>query len=246
MILILSPAILFSQTKNDTDAVHYEKPPYHTHQYQDDSTFSILLNTSTVIYTARDTRINNWLTKYGYRPPQRIPTGVNIELAAIPFNSKMMFGINGGTVVSRQDIISSNFTIGIYRRFVERRKFWILAGAGIGRHGDRVVLNGQVPPEFDSLANQYNKILSLHRTGFLIEPAARLFWYPIQTRKLQLGLFANTAYDFSFNTRWKLGYYNQNGQFTSFKRIRKPTDVQTEQEFGFAFSGGLSFCFKFN
>ncbi len=246
MVLLLPPAILFSQSKNDTGSVYYQQLPYQPHKYQDDSTFSILFNISSVFITSHDSKIDNWLTKYGYRPPQNIPVGINIELAAIPFNSKMMFSLNGGTIVSRQDIITSNFTIGVYRRFFERKNFWVLAGAGLGKHGDRVVLNGQMPPSFDSIANQYNKELSLHRTGFLIEPAARFFWYPIQTRKIQFGLFANAAYDLSFNTRWDLGYYNQNGQFTSFKRIRKPTDVQTQREFGWAFSGGLSFCFKLN
>ena len=240
------PAILFSQAKDDMASVDYQQLPYRLHKYQDDSTFSILFNISTVFSTAKDIKINTWLTKYRYRSPQDIPTGVSIELAVVPFKSKMMFSLNAGIIVSRQDLITSNFTIGTYRCVLERKRFRILAGASLGKHGDRIVLNGQMPASFDSLAIQYHKVLSLRRTGLVIEPATRFYWYPIQTRKVQLGLFVNVAYDFSFNTRWHLGYYNQNGQLTSFKRIHTPTDVQTQKEFGWAFSDGLSFCFKFN
>jgi hypothetical protein len=239
------PAILFSQTKKDSVFSYQELTP-HLHKYQDDSTFSILFNVSNVFFTAKNQKIDKFLTRYGYNAPQNIPVGINIELAAIPFNSKMMYSLKAGTIVSKQDLITSDFTLGAYRRFFERKQFRIMAGAGLGKHGDRIVLNGNVPPNIDSLAHQYNRVLSFHRTGFLIEPAVRFFWYPVQTKKFQLGLFANAAYDFAFNTRWKLGYYNQNGQFTSFKKIKRPTNVQTEHELGWAFSDGISFCFKFD
>jgi hypothetical protein len=244
-VLLFFPAILFSQTKNDSLSYDPEQS-YQLHKYQTDSTFSILFNISNVFFTAQDKKINNFLTKYGYTPPQNIPIGINLELAAVPFNSKMMFTLNGGTVVSRQSIVSANFTVGAYRRLFERKHIWLLAGAGLGTHGDRIPLSGEIPPSFDSLAHEYNRLLSLHHTGFLIEPATRFYWYPYQTKRLQLGLFGIVAYDFAFNSRWKLGYYNENGQFTSFKKIGKANGVPTQQEFGWAFSDGISFCFKFD
>lgn len=245
IIFLFSPAILFSQSVH-TDSVYSKKKSVHPQVYQDDSTFSILFNASNAFYTAKDPKFNNFLNKYGYRAPQNVTVGINLELAAVPFNTKMMYSLKAGTIISKQDIITSNFTLGAYRRLVETKQFWLLAGLGLGKHGDRIALNGNVPPNIDSLAKEYNRILSLHRTGFLVEPAVRFYWYPIQTKKFQLGLFGNVAYDFAFNTRWKLGYYNQNGNFTSFKKIGKPTNVQTEHELGWVFSDGISFCFKFD
>jgi hypothetical protein len=243
--LLLLPAILFSQV-NIHDSLYNQQSPNYQRKYADDSTFSILFNISAVFSTSKDPKINNFLTKYGYRAPQSVPVGINLELAAVPFNSKMMFSIQGRTIISKQDIVSSNFTIGAYRRFLERKHFWLLGGLGLGTHGDKIVLNGKMPPSFDSLANVYKRLLSLHRTGFLIEPAVRFFWYPVETKKIQIGLFAGAAYDLAFNTRWRLGYYKENGQFTSFKRIGKPTNVQTQKEFGWVFADGISFCFKFD
>ncbi|MBS1918493.1 MAG: hypothetical protein JST87_19675 [Bacteroidetes bacterium] len=240
--LLLLSVLVFAQPNNDS----LYRSSNSLHKYEDDSTFSVLFNISTVFTTAKDPKINNFLTKYGYHPPQNIPVGINLEIATIPFNSKMMYSLQGGTIISTQDIVSAHFTLGAYRRFVERKHFWFLAGLGLGTHGDRVVLDGNMPESFDSLAKAYNKLLSLHRTGFLVEPAARFFWNPIQTKKIQLGLFAGTAYDFGFNTKWKLGYFKENGQFTSFKRIRNTTNVQTQKEFGWAFTDGISFCFKFD
>ena len=216
------------------------------HRYQVDSTFSILFDVSTVFYTAKDSKIDNFLTKYGYTAPQNVPVGINFELAAIPFNSKMMYGLAASTIVSKQDISSTIFKAVAYRQFFERRHFWISGGLGLGIHGSRIFLNGKMPPSFDSLSNLYDRELVLKRNGFEIEPGVRFFWYPIQTRKFQLGLFAATAYDLSFNSRWKLGYYNPSGQFSSFKSLSKRTGVQAHHEFGWAFSDGLSFRFKFD
>jgi hypothetical protein len=244
MLLLILPSILFAQLKNDS-AELYRLQPNQIHRYQDDSTFSILFNLSNVFFTARDPKINNFLTKYGYIPQQNVPVGINLELAAVPFDSKMMFVLNGGTIVSRQSIVTSNFTLGAYRRFFERKSIWLMGGLGIGAHGDRIALSGEIPPNFDSLQRVYNRLLSLHHSGFLVEPAARFYWYPYRTKRLQIGLFAAAAYDFAFDSKWKLGYYNQNGQFTSFKKIGKTSSVPTQQQFGWAFSDGVSFIFKF-
>jgi hypothetical protein len=247
LIMQILPAIVFSQVKDDSVSVNHSKNFLSPRHYPEDSTFSILANISTVFYTANDSKIDNFLVKYGYNAPQKIPLGVNIELAAVPFESKMTFTISGSTIVSKQDIVTAEFKIGAYRRFFEREHFWISAGLGLGTHGSRIILDGNMPPHFDSLAAQYGKQLALRTTGFVVEPGVRFFWYPLQTRRFQLGIFANPAYDFSFNTRWKLGYYNDSRQSSSFKDISKNSDVQnSHKEFGWALGDGLSFCFKFD
>ena len=230
MVLSILPAALFSQART----------------IKEDSTFSILFNVSTVFYTAKDARTDNFLNKYGYRAPQNVPVGINLELAAIPFDSKMMYCLNASTIVSPQAIVSSYFKLAAYRQFFERKHFWLSGGLGAGTHGSRIALNGRMPPNFDSLANLYGKELVLRRTGVVIEPALRAFWYPFRTPKFQLGLFGNVGYDFAFNRKWKLGYYNQNGNVSSFRGISKSTNVLSQKEFGWAFSDGLSFRFKFD
>ena len=247
VILQILPASLFSQVKSDSTVVDYTNKSHTIRRYKEDSTFSILANISTVFYTANDPTIDNFLVKYGYKAPQKVPVGVNLELAAVPFESRMTFSLSASTIVSTQDIVTAEFKIGAYRRIFERQHFWISTGLGVGTHGSRIILDGQMPPHFDSLAAQYGKQLALRRTGFVIEPAVRFFWYPLETRRFQLGIFANPAYDFSFNTRWKLGYYNSSGQSSTFKDISKNSDVQnSHKEFGWALGDGLSFCFKFD
>jgi hypothetical protein len=93
---------------------------------------------------------------------------------------------------------------------------------------------------------RYHKELVLRRTGIVVEPAARFFWYPLQTSRFQLGLFAGVGYDFSFNRGWKVGYYNPGGGFSTFRGIGKTSDVLTHREFGWALSDGISLCFKFD
>lgn len=246
LVLLSLPVFLFSQENKDSSTAITHEQVLRSHGYAVDSTFSLLFNPNDAFYTAQDHKINNFLQKYGYHPAPAIQVGVNLELAAIPFNSKMLYTLAGGTIVSYQSILTSHLTIGAYRRFMERKKIWLFAGAGFGTHGNRVLLNGRMPASFDSIANQYHKELSLHRSGFLLEPAVRFYWYPIQTSKFSFGLFANVAYDFAFDSRWKLGYFNQNGQFTSFRRIGKASNVQASREFGWALGNGLSFSYKFD
>ncbi|HLK30323.1 MAG TPA: hypothetical protein VKT28_17205 [Puia sp.] len=212
--------------------------------HQRDSTFSLVFNASTVFYTAQDSRINNFLEKYHYNSPQQVPMGIRLELAVVPAESKMMYAINAATVVSRQSIVTGDFSLGAYRRFLESKNFWVLGGLALGVHYDRIVLNGNLPPSFDSIANVYDRTLSLHRAGFIAEPAVKFFWYPVQWQKFQLGLYAGAAYDFDFNSQWKLGYYNKGGTYTTFHRIHQSTNVKTHHEYGWAFTAGLSACFK--
>jgi hypothetical protein len=226
LILAFAPFTLKSQSLKDSSAI----PSY-----------SLMFNVSTTFYTAMDTRINSFLTKYNYSKPQNVPVGLRFEIALMPSGGKMVYGINAGTVISNQDIVTADMSLGAYYRFFETKNFWILAGLSVGEHFDRIVLNGELPPSFDSLAKKYNTTLSLHRDGIIIEPATKFFWYPFKTKKTQLGLFTGIYYDFDFNSRWRVGYYPENSK--TFKNLRKPTNVATVHEFGWVFSSGLSICF---
>jgi hypothetical protein len=232
LVLVLSPVFLFSQSKSDTAAI----PPRHSA-----SSYVLMFNVGTVFYTAKDARINKFMGKYGYAQQQDVPVGLKIELVGMPFGGKMIYSINASTVVSKQDILSADLSIGAYYRFLETGKFWFTAGIALGEHFDRIYLNGKLPPALDSLAKKYNASLSLHRTGSITEPAVKIFWFPIQTKNFQLGLFTAICYDFDFNSRWRVGYYPKGSNL--FKNLRKPTDVGTTQQFGWVFNTGLSVCF---
>ena len=228
------PAAIFSQNNKDTGADHHLADRH-------EQALSFMFNAGTSFYTAKDMRINEFMNKYGYRPPQNFPIALYLETAVLPSRSKMAYGINAKIIVSDQDLITADFSLGAYRRFFETKHLWFMGGLSMGEHFDRIVLNKGLPPLFDSIAAQYGRTLSLHRTGFIAEPAAKVFWYPLQTKGFQLGLFAATAYDLDFNSRWKLGYYPQNSD--RFKRLKKPTGINTKQEFGWVLSGGISIGF---
>jgi hypothetical protein len=226
LFFVLLPCILLAQTKEDSTPA---------------SSYALMFNVSTVFYTAQDPRINNFMDKYGYIKPQDIPTGLRFEIAGMPLGGKMIYGINAGTVISKQDIITADLSLGVYRRLLESKNFWLLAGIAVGEHFDRIVLNKTLPPLFDSLSKKYDATLSMHRNGVIVEPAVKLFWYPLKTKKVQIGLFTGIYYDFDFNSRWRVGYYPEND--ATFKNLRKPTSVATIHEFGWVFSSGLSVCF---
>jgi hypothetical protein len=243
LVLVLSPAILFSQVNTDTAAVRNlnQDPRPVKNEYRADSTFYFLFNISTTFNDVQDQRINKFLSKYGYTPPQNIPRGLRFELAGIPKGDKMIYSINASTIISQQDIITADLSLGAYFRFYKTKKVWLLAGLAIGEHFDRIFLNGNMPPLFDSLAKKYGNSLSLHRNGLIVEPATKIFWYPVQTKKFQVGLFTGIYYDFDFNSRWRIGYYPKNN--STFKNLRKPTKVSTIHEFSWVFSTGLSIAF---
>lgn len=224
--LVFAPVTLLSQSLKDSSAT----PSY-----------SLMFNISTVFYTAKDIRINSFLAKYNYTKPRNVPVGLRFEIALMPSGGKMIYSINAGTVISNQDIVTADMSLGAYRRLIETKNFWILAGVSVGEHLDRIVLNGELPPSFDSLSQKYNTTLSLHRDGIIVEPATKFFWYPFKTKKSQLGLFTGVYYDFDFNSRWRVGYYPENSM--TFKNLRKPTNVATVHEFGWVFSTGISICF---
>jgi hypothetical protein len=197
-----------------------------------------MFNISTVFYSAKDSKINKFLGKYGYTQPQQIPVGLRFELAGIPNGGRMVYSLNAGTIVSSQDITSADISLGIYYRFVKSKKISLLSGVAVGEHFDRIVLNKALPPNLDSLAIKYNTTLSLHRTGLMVEPAVKFFWYPLQAKKIHVGLFTGIYYNMDFNSRWRVGYYPHNGE--TFKNLRKPTQVSTIEEFGWSFCTGLS------
>ncbi len=200
-----------------------------------------MFNISTVFYSANDAKINKFLGKFGYTQPQKMPVGLRFELAVIPFGRNLVYSLNAGTIVSRQDIVTADVSLGIYYRFIKTKSISFLSGVAFGEHFDRVVLNKGLPPNLDSLAIKYNTTLSLHRTGFMVEPTAKFFWYPLQLKKIRIGLFTGIYYDMNFNSRWRVGYYPNNGK--TFKNLRKPTQVSTIEEYGWAFCTGLSMSF---
>jgi hypothetical protein len=242
LVIVLLPAVLFSQNKVDTVSYHKKGngPGLNKHDDTIDHAFVFMFNASTTFYTTKDSRINKFLSKYGYTPPQNIPVGLRIELAGMPYGGKMIYSLNAGTIVSKQDISTADLLLGVYRRFFETKKLWILAGLALGEHFDRIVLTGNMPPSLDSLAIKYNTTLSLRRNGFITEPAIKVFWFPLITKKFQLGIFAGIYYDLDFNSHWRVGYDPHNDN--SFKNLRRPTSVSTEEVFGWVFSSGISIC----
>jgi hypothetical protein len=210
-------------------------------QAPQDSSFSVLVN-STISFThANDLHINRWLAKYGYPVESRVPASLNVELAAIPVSSLILYSLKVSTIISAKNLTSFNLLGGVYKAIVKKKSFLLFAGLGAGYQNDIVTLNGDMPQDYKVLAAQYNKQLSLRREGLFVEPAARVFWYPVSYHNLQLGLAAGLAYDMDINSRWKLGYYdNNNGKFNHFKKIRKPADQQKVSEFGIAYNIGLT------
>jgi hypothetical protein len=235
-MIVCMPGILYSQ--NNTDSVSTQNKEKSKSAK---TVFPFMFNISTVFYSANDAKINKFLGKFGYTQPQKMPVGLRFELAGIPFGRNLVYSLNAGTIVSRQDIVTADVSLGIYYRFIKTKSISFLSGVAFGEHFDRVVLNKGLPPNLDSLAIKYNTTLSLHRTGFMVEPTAKFFWYPLQLKKIRIGLFTGIYYDMNFNSRWRVGYYPNNGK--TFKNLRKPTQVSTIEEYGWAFCTGLSISF---
>ena len=238
----LMPLTIFCQNKHDSTQAAKLIPDSAVpgKQLVSSTSYIFMTNISTVFYTAHDQRIDKFLKKYGYAAPQNIPVGIRLELSAIPAGGKMMYSLAAGTIVSKQDISSADFSLGLYRRFIQIKNIWALGGLSLGEHFDRIALNGSLPPAFDSLYNTYQSTLTLHRIGFAVDPSVKTFWFPWQRKNLQIGIFVGTSYDMDFNGKWRLGYYPHAG--SGFKNLGKPTNVATYHEFGWAFSTGLSVC----
>ncbi len=206
-----------------------------------DSSFSLLINNSLSYSHANDPHINRWLTKYGYPAEPHMPKSLNIELAAIPASSRILYSLNVSTIVSAKNLSTINLLGGVYGAFIKTPSLLVFAGFGAGYHVDMITLNGNMPADYKELAAKYNRQLSLHRAGLFVEPAVRAFWYAVHYHNLQLGLFAALGYDMDFNYRWRLGYYEtRSGKYSHFKKIKNPADQQRVSEYGISYNAGLS------
>jgi hypothetical protein len=120
----------------------------------------------------------------------------------------------------------------------------VFAGGATGLHRDIITLNGNLPPEYQQLANQVHSQLALRRAGLRLEPGIKVFWYPVHVGLLQIGLSGGLAYDVDLNSHWKLGYYSNNhGRYGHFKGITRPNDQVKVSDHGLTYGGGLSFRF---
>lgn len=211
-------------------------------QASGDSTFSLLFNTSLSFTHANDPHINRWLEKYGYPTEPHIPTSLNLEISAIPVASRLMYSVRLSTITSGKNFSSFNILGGLYTALIKKPAFQLYVGGGAGFHCDIITLNGNMPPDYLELAKQYSTSqLALRRDGLFVEPAAKAFWYPLHIHNLRVGLFGGLGYDLDLNSRWRLGYYNNNhGQYSHFRKLKKPDDQRQVSEHGLSFNTGLS------
>lgn len=214
-------------------------------QTRTDSSASLLFNSGISFTHANDPHINRWLEKYGYPPEPHVPSSINFELAAIPARSRLLYSIKVSSINSGNNFSSYNISAGLYASLIKWKSFLLFAGGAVGLHGDIITLNGQIPPQYAQLDTQYNAHLALRRGGLLIEPAARVFWYPLRLHNVQIGAYASLGYDVDINSKWKLGYYSDShgGKFSHFKELGKPTDQAKVSEYGVVYSAGLSLRF---
>lgn len=210
-------------------------------QVRQDTSFSLLFNTSISYTHADDVHINRWLAKYGYPPIPSVLSSYNFEAAAIPASSSFLYSLRLSMINSENNLSSFNIMAGLYNSVVKTRSLLLAVGAGIGFHTDIITLNGNLPPAYQLLARQYHSTLALRRTGLCIEPGARFFWYPIRMGILQIGTFGGLGYNMNINSHWKLGYYNNNhGRYNHFRGVTRPRDQQKVSQHGFSYGAGLS------
>ena len=213
-------------------------------QASKDSAFSLLINSSISFTHANDPHLNRWMAKYGYPAEPHVPASLNLEVAAIPVASRLLYSLKLSTIVSGKNLSSFNLVGGLYDVILKKGNFLLLAGLGAGYHRDIISLNGNLPPDYRQLATQYNRQLSLRRAGLFLEPALRFFWFPLSYRGWQLGLFGGLGFDMDFNSQWRLGYYdNKHGAYNHFIKLKKPADQQRVTEYGLAYNAGLSLHF---
>lgn len=210
-------------------------------QNSGDSTFSLFFNSGLSFTHANDPHINRWLTKYGYPAEPHVPSSLNCEVGAIPTASRLFYTLRLSTINTGKSLSSFNMLGGLYWALVRTNGFLLFAGSGAGYHNDIITLNGDMPADYKQLAAQYHASLALRRTGLFLEPALRAFWYPLHYRNVQLGLTAGIGYDLDFNSRWRLGYYDNNhGRYNRFKKLKKPDDQLRVSEYGLSYNAGLS------
>jgi hypothetical protein len=206
-----------------------------------DPRFPIFFNSGIGFTHAHDQKINSWLKKYGYPQEPSVPSSYNFELGAMPVNSPLLYTIRLTTINTLQNLSSYSFSLGLYRALVNRRKLMVFAGGSLGYHDDIINLDGSVPESYHNPSVPADSQLALRRSGLFLSPGARLAWYPIGIRNVQLGVTTALGYDLDFNSRWRLGYYSDDhGKYEHFKEIDKPADQQRVTEHGFSFGAGLS------
>lgn len=211
-----------------------------------DSTFSLFFNSTLNFNHANDPHINRWLKEYGYPTEPHVPISLNFEAGAMPANSRILYSVHLSTITNASDLTAFNVGAGFYYAPIKTRRFMVLGGTAIGYHADIINLNGNLPASYEAYAVQYNKNLSLRRSGVSVSPAVRAFWYPIRLGSvLQVGLTGSVGYAVDVNSMWRLGYYSDaSGRYDHFRKIDKPSDQQKVTEHGFFFGGGISL--KFN
>jgi hypothetical protein len=210
-------------------------------QGRQDSAFSLLLNSGLGFTHASDPHINRWLQKYGYPAEPHVPASFNLEIAAIPASSNLLYSVKLSSITSGNNLTSFNLLAGLYTSMIKTRRFLLFLGAGIGYHGDIIRLNGALPAEYAQLAAKYNSPLALRRIGLFVAPELRAFWYPIRINNIQLGVYGGLGYNLDFNSRWRLGYYSNNhGEYGHFRQLIKPGDQLKAGEYGSSFGAGLS------
>ena len=206
-----------------------------------DSSFSLLFNSSLGYTHANDPHINRWLEKYGYPAEPHVPSSLNFEIAAIPAASRLLYSIRLSTINSGNNLSSLNILAGLYTALVKKKSFQLWIGSGAGYHDDIITLNGNMPAEYAMLAAQVHGPLALRRTGLIIEPALRASWFPISYHNVQLGISGGLGYDLDFNSRWRLGYYDNNhGEYNHFRKLQKPGDQLRVSEYGLSYNAGIS------
>ena len=206
-----------------------------------DSSFSLLFNSGISFTHANDPHINRWLSKYGYPTEPHVPASVNLELAAIPAHSRLLYSIRLSTITSGNNLSSYNAVAGMYYAFFKTPHFLLFAGGSAGLHGDIITLNGNLPPAYKEMAASHPEPLALRRRGLVLEPGVRAFWYPVHIRNVQVGAYAGLGVDMDFNSRWRLGYYSNNhGKYAHFRGLGKPSDQTRVSEYGLLYNMGLS------
>lgn len=207
-----------------------------------DSSFSLYFNSGLSFSHANDPHINRWLKTYGYPTEPHVPTSIDLELAAMPANSRVLYAIKVSTINTGGNFSSYDAMLGAYSAIIKHRSLLFFAGGMAGLHGDIITLDGTIPPEYKQMAASHPEPLALRRRGLVLDPGVRLFWYPVNIHTVQLGFYGGLGCDMDFNSRWRLGYYsNDHGKYSHFRGLGKPTDQKRVSEYGLSYSAGLSF-----
>src|ERR1700712_5112731 len=107
VILLTAPGVTYSQASKD-------------------SAFSLLINSSISFTHANDPHLNRWMAKYGYPAEPHVPASLNLEVAAIPVASRLMYSLKVSTIISGKNLSSFNLVGGLYDAIVKTNNFLFL------------------------------------------------------------------------------------------------------------------------